>query len=115
MHNPFFPKELEALRKWDYENLSRSEYDHIWLGKYNDHIESAIIKAEWFDAAVDAHIKLNIKPRGQKVLTHDPSDTGDARGLALRHGILIQDAQENTKDDVNDACDWALEIGRAHV
>ena len=106
--NPFFPAELEKLRQWDYENLSRAEYDHIWLGKYNDHIENSIIKAEWFDAAVDAHLKLNWKPRGQKTLTHDPSDSGDARALVLRYGNIILDAMENTRDDVNDACDWAL-------
>jgi len=108
--NPFFPPELEKLRQWDYENLDRAEYDHIWLGKYNDHVDGAIIKAEWFDAAVDAHVKLGFRPRGQKVLTHDPSDSGDAKAIVLRHGNVILDAQENTRDDVNDGCDWALDL-----
>lgn len=119
MDNPFFPLELEKLRKWDYDNLDRSEYDHIWLGKYNDHVENSIIKAEWFDAAIDAHIEtekspLNWKPRGQKVLTHDPSDSGDAKAFIYRHGNVILDAQENTKDDVNDGCDWALDEANAY-
>jgi len=109
MDNPFFPKELEQLRKWDYDNLDRAEYDHIWLGKYNDHVEGSIIKAEWFDAAVDAHVKLKWKPRGQKVLTHDPSDSGDAKAYVYRHGNVILAAEENTHDDVNDGCDWALD------
>jgi len=114
MDNPFFPKELEQLRRWDYDNLDRAEYDHIWLGKYNDYIENSIIKAEWFDAAIDAHIEtkdspLNWKPRGQKILVHDPSDSGDAKAYIYRHGNVILAAEENTKDDVNDGCDWALD------
>jgi phage terminase large subunit len=108
--NPWWNEEQEALRKWDYENRPRTEYDWIWEGKYNDHVENAIIPAEWFDAAVDAHIKLGFKPRGIKVASHDPADSGDARGYALRHGSVILDVQENTKDDVNDACDWALDL-----
>jgi len=109
MDNPFFPPELEKLRLWDYENLDRAEYDHIWLGKYNDHIENSIIKAEWFDAAVDAHLKIGWKPRGQKILTHDPADSGDSKAFIYRHGNVILAAEENDKDDVNDGCDWALD------
>lgn len=112
--NPWFPDVLEQERRFDFENLDRSLYDHIWLGMYNDQVEGSIIKPEWFDAAVDAHIKLGFEPRGQKVLTHDPSDSGDARAYVLRHGILIQDAQENTRDDINDACDWALDAAIAN-
>lgn len=107
--NPWFPGVLEQERQWDYDNLSRAEYDHIWLGKFNDSIDNSVIKAEWFDAAIDAHEKLGFKPRGDKVLTHDPADTGDARTYVLRHGVVILDAAENKTDDVNDACDWALD------
>lgn len=107
--NPWWNQEQEKLRKWDYENLPRAKYDWIWEGKFNDHVENSIIKAEWFDAAVDAHKVLNFKPRGQKVLAHDPSDSGDAKAYVLRHGNIILAADENTKDDVNDGCDWALD------
>jgi len=107
--NPWWNNEQEQLRAWDYENLDRAKYDWIWEGKFNDHVENAIIKAEWFDAAIDAHLKVGWKPRGQKILTHDPSDSGDAKAFALRHGNVILDAQENTRDDVNDGCDWALD------
>jgi phage terminase large subunit len=109
MDNPFFPPELDNLRLWDYENLDRAEYDHIWLGKYNDHIENSIIKAEWFDAAIDAHLKIGFKPRGQKVLTHDPSDSGDPKAYVYRHGNVILAAEDDTTHDVNDGCDWALD------
>lgn len=100
--------ELEEQRLWDYEHLSRAKYDHIWEGAYNDTVEDAIIESEWFDAAIDAHIKLGFKPRGSQIVAHDPSDTGaDPKGLCYRHGSVILDVQERDHGDVNDGCDWA--------
>ena len=109
MDNPWFPAELEQERQWDYENLPRAQYNHIWLGHYDDTVENAIILPEWFDAAVDAHVKLGIEPRGIEIVSHDPSDKGeDAKGLAYRHGVVIKDAQFQDFGDVNAGCDWAL-------
>lgn len=106
--NPFFPKELEDQRQFDYQNMSRAKYDHIWEGKFNDTVERAIIYPEWFDACVDAHIKLGIEPKGIEVIAHDPSDLGeDAKGLAYRHGIVIKDVLEKTDGDINEGGDWA--------
>lgn len=99
--------ELEEQRLWDYDNLSRAKYDHIWEGAFNDTVEDAIIQAEWFDAAIDAHLKLGFKPKGAIIVAHDPSDKGDPKGLCLRHGSVILDVQENAVLDVNDGCDWA--------
>ena len=106
--NPWFPPELEQERKDDEENLSQEEYDHIWEGHYNDSVPNAIIKAEWFDACIDAHIKLGFKPQGVEVVAHDPSDEGeDSKGLAYRHGSVCLDVQENENGDINDGGDWA--------
>ena len=106
--NPWFPKVLEDERLWDYEHLPRAAYDHIWLGAYNDEIEDAIIPAEWFDAAIDAHVKLGFAGKGIKVAAHDPSDKGDdPKGYALRHGSVILDCQEKITGDANDGMDWA--------
>lgn len=113
--NPWFPDVLEQERQWDYENKSRAEYDHIWLGHYNDSIESAIIETEWFDACIDAHLNIGFKPRGMRIATHDPADSGDARTFALRHGVVFKDLQENTHLDVNDACDWACDLASEHA
>lgn len=108
--NPWFPPELEAERVHDKSVLSEAEYDHKWLGDFNDTIENAIIKPAWFDACVDAHIKLNIRPVGVEVISHDPSDTGfDNKGLAYRHGILIKDVLEEEHGDINEGCDWATD------
>lgn len=108
--NPWFPKELEETRQWDFENLPRAKYDHIWEGKFNDTIDDAIIFPEWFDACVDAHHKLGIKPTGMEVVAHDPSDTGeDTKGLVHRHGMVIKDVLEKESGNINDGADWAIE------
>ena len=108
--NPWFPPELKAEREWDLAHLSRAEYDHIWDGAFNDHVEDAIIPAEWFDAAIDAHVKLGFKPKGIKVVSHDPSDKGpDDKGLCYRHGSVVLDVQEKAGLDVNEGCAWALD------
>lgn len=102
--------ELEQQRLWDYEHLSRAEYDHIWEGAFNDDVENSIIKTEWFDSAIDAHKRLGFKPLGLEIVTHDPSDLGpDPKGLVYRHGSVVLDVQENKTGDANDGCDWALD------
>ncbi len=109
--NPWFPKELNDQRIWDYENMPRAKYDHIWEGKFNDTIDNAIIQPEWFDACIDAHIKLGIQPTGVQVVAHDPSDTGeDSKGIAYRHGIVIKDIQELETGDINAGGDWAIDF-----
>ena len=113
--NPFFPQVLEEERVYDYEHLDRAEYDHIWLGKFNDTVANAIIKTEWFDAAIDAHKKLGFKPRGAVVASHDPSDTGpDDKGLAIRKGSVFLDVLAKDSGDVNEGADWATEIAINH-
>lgn len=107
--NPWH-KELEAERVWDLANLPRAEYDHIWEGAFNDHVENSIIPAEWFDAAIDAHVKLGFKPKGQKVVAHDPSDKGpDDKGLVMRHGSVVLLAEAMSGMDVNEGADWAID------
>lgn len=109
MDNPWFPGVLEQERAHDEKTLSRAEYNHIWLGHYNDTVENAIISVDWFDAAIDAHKKLGFKPLGAKIASHDPSDEGgDDDGYCLRHGSVILDVQSNPEGDVNEGCDWAL-------
>lgn len=111
--NPWFHEsDLPQQREWDKEHMTTAEYEHVWEGAFNDTVENAIIKADWFDAAIDAHKVLGFKPRGARVVSHDPSDTGpDAKGLVYRHGSVILDVKENDKGDVNEGCDWACEFG----
>ena len=108
--NPWFPPELEQERADDEKNLSVEEYDHIWGGQYNDTVDHAIIKKSWFDAAIDAHVKLNINPTGAVVSAFDPADQGgDSKGYACRKGILFTDVDELIAQDGNKACDLATE------
>lgn len=106
--NPFFPEVLEKERLFDLANKPRALYDHIWLGHFNDSVESALIQAEWFDACVDADKKLGFKPTGVKLAAHDPSDVGpDPKGYAMRHGSVVLDAQEMSSGTVNEGGHWA--------
>ena len=115
MSAPFFPEVLEQERQNDFKILSREEYNHIWLGEYNDSVENAIIKAEWFDACIDAHKTLGFEPRGIIASAFDPSDVGDdPAASATRHGSVLIDLQEADYKDANDNCDWGCDIAIGH-
>ena len=105
--NPWFPPELEQERLDDLENLDRAEYDHIWEGRYSDTVENAIIRPEWFDACIDAHIKLGFEALGQERVSYDPADTGDAKAIAYSHGSVVLDAISNNSGRIDTATDWA--------
>lgn len=107
--------ELEEQRIWDKEHMSSAKYEHIWEGAFNDEVEDSIIMAEWFDAAIDAHVKLGFKPTGAKIVAHDPSDIGpDPKGLCFRQGSVILDVQEKDTLDANDGMDWATGYTNEH-
>jgi phage terminase large subunit len=106
--NPWFPPELEQERLDDKEQLSSAEYDHIWGGEYNEAIDNALIKKEWFDASIDAAEKLGITPTGAVVATHDVADTGDdACAYAARKGVHYFTVEEIAAENGNEACDIA--------
>lgn len=110
--NPWFDESgLEQERQFDKANLPRTTYDWIWEGGFNDEIENALIKAEWFDACVDAHEKLGFKPYGIVKVTHDPSDLGaDPKAVCVRKGNVITNITQRNDIDVNEGSDWALGI-----
>lgn len=110
--NPWWNEDQERLRLWDFENTDRARYSWIWEGDYNDSVPDAIIKNEWFDAAVDAHkidrLKEVFKPYGARVAAHDPMDDGnDNAGYVLRHGSIIEKVREKTSGEIDECCDWA--------
>ena len=112
-NNPFFPKNLEQLRQKHHEHKPRAEYDHVWNGEFNDSVDSALIKAEWYDACIDAHKKLGFRATGARFAAHDPSDMGgDAKGYCLRHGSVVLDVQQKLTGDVNAGCDWAVGLAK---
>lgn len=105
--NPWFPPELEQERLDDYANLPRAEYDHTWEGAYSDTVPDAIIMPEWFDACIDAHIRLGFQPLGQEKVAYDTADTGDAKAVAYSHGSVVMDVQSTEAGRIDEATDWA--------
>lgn len=62
---------------------------------YNASVEGIVIPAIWVNAAVDAHIKLNIKPTGARFGGLDVADEGkDLNAFCGRHGILVEHVEE---------------------
>lgn len=110
--NPWYQDSgLEQEREWDYEHRPRALYDHIWLGAMNDSVENGLVMSEWFDACIDADIKLGFIPRGAKIASHDPSDTGpDTKGYTFRHGVVFLDIQEKEDGNVNEGGHWAANL-----
>tara|TARA_R110002050_G_scaffold124575_1_gene243758 strand:+ start:6338 stop:7966 length:1629 start_codon:yes stop_codon:yes gene_type:complete len=113
--NPFFPAVLEQERQYDYENLPRSMYNHIWLGHHNDSVSDAIIEPEWFDACLDAHkhkaFRKSMKEKGAVVCAHDVSDTGkDDKAYCMRHGSVVKSIKFKEDGDIADGADWACDL-----
>ncbi len=107
--------ELEKQRLYDFKHMSRAKYDWVWEGAFLDDIEDAIISADWFDACIDAHLKIPFKIRGAEFVAHDPSDLGeDVKGLVHRHGSLIKEAITKDTGDVNEGGDWAADYAIQH-
>lgn len=109
---------LDAERRDDLARLSRAEYDHKWHGRYLEDVEHSIIKAEWFESAVDAIDKLKLRNHvlsASIVGAFDPADVGgDAKGYAFRQGIHFFDVGECMIEDGNAACDEVTALARQH-
>jgi phage terminase large subunit len=62
---------------------------------YSASAEGVLIPLEWIDAAIDAHLKLNIPITGQRFTALDVADEGkDMNALTSRHGILLDFAEQ---------------------
>ncbi len=86
--NPDLREEMEQAKEEDYD-----DYLNTWLGVPNSNYEGAIIKKEWWDAAIDAHEKLKWEPIGEKIGSFDPADTGDEKAIAVRQGFLVENLE----------------------
>lgn len=99
---------MKDKEKMEDGRMSKARFNHIWHGAFNDDIEDSIVDPDWFDACIDAHLKLGFEPVGAKIATHDPADVGnDAKGYALRHGVVFLDAKEIEAPNGNRAFDIA--------
>lgn len=95
--------------------LSKSRFNHIWNGHYSDDVDDSIITPDWFDACIDAHVKLGFEGRGAKVVGHDPADVGmDAKGYIARHGVVIEDMKEIQAENGNRGFDIACKHAKEY-
>lgn len=112
--NPWLPDELRShAAKMKANNYKK--YLHVYGGKPDMNYEDSIIQPEWVEAAIDAHIRLGITPRGIRVTTFDPADEGrDEKAIAQRHGILIEHVDSWAEGDVSDATMRAFDTAEGY-
>lgn len=92
--NPFLSEtakaDIEDLMEEDYE-----EYEHIYLGVPRSDDDMAVIKRSWLEAAVDAHIKLDMDISGARCVGYDVADSGnDKNAVAVFDGGICIDLDE---------------------
>jgi phage terminase large subunit len=61
---------------------------------YQASVEGVLIPSAWVQSAIDAHVKLGIKPTGERLGALDVADEGkDLNAMTVRQGILVEDVQ----------------------
>lgn len=82
-----------------YEKQQR-ELDPVILAQevdrdYSASVEGIVIPGAWVRAAIDAHVKLGIKPSGQKALALDVADEGVDKNAGIGgQGVIIDIIEE---------------------
>lgn len=110
----FIGSGLEQERLDDEINMTPAQYRHKWLGDYIETIENAIIQPEWFDACVDAHVKLGFDAFGFEICAYDPSDQGDdPAAWGYQHGPVVVDVKEIDGSNIVDKTDKAIKLSVA--
>ena len=75
-----------------------------------------IVKRQWIDACVDAHVKLGIEPRGRKRVGFDVADDGPDRNAAcVFKGFLCTHDEEwkGQEDRLLESCTRTWNLARA--
>lgn len=107
--NPWFPEVLRVEMERD-KAKNFKKYLHVWMGECYGDYEDSVIESDWLDAAVDAHLALNVKPMGERVVGFDPADAGsDAKALTCRYGLLIEEVTQWTHGGIDLAVSMAFD------
>ena len=80
-------------------------------------VEGVVIPALWVQAAVDAHVKLGIKPTGVRRGALDVADAGkDKNAFCVRHGILVEYCTQwsGKESDLYETTEKAFELCDAY-
>jgi len=95
-------RKIERLKESDYD-----EYEHIYLGLAKKDDDDVVIKRSWIEAAIDAHIKLNIEIKGDKRIGFDVADGGnDLCSQILVQGIVAiwGESWKGKEDELLESC-----------
>jgi hypothetical protein len=112
--NPFAVKAMSGkVKRFDFGWRDDPRKDDDWYAKkcneidnpviiaqeidcnFSASVEGVVIPSLWVNAAIDAHVKLGIKPTGIKKGALDVADSGkDKNAFAGRHGILLSHMAE---------------------
>lgn len=84
---------------------------------YQASVEGILIPSAWVQAAIDAHIKLGIKPSGRKNGALDVADEGkDKNAFVARYGILTTfcDDWSGKGSDIYETVEKAFSLAHEH-
>ncbi|WP_288773753.1 PBSX family phage terminase large subunit [uncultured Psychrobacter sp.] len=101
---------IESKRQED-----EDEFNHIYLGDPKEDDDLAIIKRSWVNAAIDAHIKLNITPTGSTIIGYDIADAGeDTNATVTKTGLLATavDEWKGGEDELLKSCERAYNTAK---
>lgn len=83
-------KDIEAEFEED-----RELAEHIYLGVPLSDDDQAIIKRSWIEAAIDAHLTLNVDMTGRRSVGYDVADSGeDKNAVAVADGSICTKIDE---------------------
>ena len=94
LQNPFLSdtarKKANRLKEADSE-----AYEHIYLGIPLSNDDAAVIKSTWIEAAINAHITLDLDISGARTVGYDVADSGkDSNSCAVFNGAICEDIDE---------------------
>lgn len=104
--NPFLSNTAKQVIE-NHKKKHPDTFDKIYLGVPSSDDDSSIIKASWVNAAIDAHILLNLSGDGRDILGYDVADSGaDANAMTHRKGITALWCEEwqGKEDELLKSC-----------
>ncbi len=85
------PRKDDAWEKKKRADLDPVIFAAEYERNFTASVEGVVIPAMWVSAAIDAHVKLGLKPEGVKFGTLDVADAGrDANAFAVSQSFLVE-------------------------
>lgn len=88
------PRKTDAWEKKKRDELDPAIFNQEYDCNFTASIEGQVIPPEWVTAAIDAHVKLNLRPTGRRFGTLDVADAGrDKNAFCVGQSFLIECVQ----------------------